>query len=249
MTMRFTSLDTREVIGLAHVLANRVAERFPTRGLTKTAHDLGADAVAICQEAESLGQRNRALDILAAALFISGIAGFVYVVYRSAYIQIESKTEIGQALQGLDAGIHIIFLTALALLFLANGETRRKRRKAFEGLRGLRNCAHVVDMHQLNKDPAALAANLPPTRSSPERTLSPGELLRYLDYCSELLSLLNKFAALYAQYSRDPVVIEAVNDVELLTNSLSSKIWQKIMIVQSSLAASTAKRDAAYALQ
>jgi hypothetical protein len=107
-----------------------------------------------------------------------------------------------------------------------------------EGLQGLRGYAHVVDMHQLNKDPAALAANLPRTRSSPERDLSPQELLRYLDYCSELLSVISKFAALYSQYSRDRVVIETVNDVEQLSSMLSAKIWQKIMIIHSGLTVS-----------
>jgi len=37
--------------------------------------------------------------------------------------------------------------------------------------------------------------------------------------------------ALYVQDSPDPVVLDAVNDVETLTTGLSSKIWQKIMIL------------------
>ncbi len=37
--------------------------------------------------------------------------------------------------------------------------------------------------------------------------------------------------ALYVQDSQDPVVLDAVNDVETLTTGLSSKIWQKIMIL------------------
>jgi hypothetical protein len=105
-----------------------------------------------------------------------------------------------------------------------------KRKKALRGLHSLRVFAHVIDMHQMNKDPAATAANLPRTRSSPDRDLTPKELLRYLDYCSEMLSVISKFAALYAQNFPDPVALEAVNEIEQLTSSLSSKIWQKIMI-------------------
>ncbi|MET0336210.1 MAG: hypothetical protein ABW063_00460, partial [Caulobacter sp.] len=56
-------------------------------------------------------------------------------------------------------------------------------------------------------------------------------LMRYLDYCSEMLSLTGKLAALYMQNMRDPVIIEAVNEIEDLTTSLSRKIWQKIMIL------------------
>ena len=57
------------------------------------------------------------------------------------------------------------------------------------------------------------------------------ELARYLDYCAELLSLSSKLAALHVQYLNDPVVLDAVNDIETLAASLSNKIWQKIMIL------------------
>jgi hypothetical protein len=61
--------------------------------------------------------------------------------------------------------------------------------------------------------------------------MSEFELARYLDYCSEMLSLTGKLAALYMQNMRDPVIIDSVNEIEDLTTSLSRKIWQKIMIL------------------
>jgi hypothetical protein len=64
--------------------------------------------------------------------------------------------------------------------------------------------------------------------------MSPFELTRYLDYCSEMLSLTSKLAALYAQNLPDPVVIDAVNEIESLTTNLSQKIWQKITILDAS---------------
>jgi len=63
--------------------------------------------------------------------------------------------------------------------------------------------------------------------------MSKFELTRYLDYCSEMLSLTSKLAALYAQELPDGVVIDAVNEIENLTGNLSRKIWQKISIVES----------------
>ena len=56
------------------------------------------------------------------------------------------------------------------------------------------------------------------------------ELFRYLDYCSEMLSLTGKVAGLYAQSSRDAVVLSSVNELETLATGLSRKIWQKIML-------------------
>jgi hypothetical protein len=61
--------------------------------------------------------------------------------------------------------------------------------------------------------------------------MTPYQLTRYLDYCSELLSIVSKLAALHAQYLNDPVILAAVNDVETLAHGLSGKIWQKIMIL------------------
>ena len=57
------------------------------------------------------------------------------------------------------------------------------------------------------------------------------ELTRYLGYCSELLSLLSKIAALHVQRFNDPVTLAAVDELEGLCSSLSGKMWQKILIV------------------
>ena len=69
------------------------------------------------------------------------------------------------------------------------------------------------------------------TQNSPKRELSAFELQRYLEYCSEMLSLIGKIAALYAQHLPDEVVINAANDIENLTTGLSQKIWQKLIIL------------------
>jgi len=55
---------------------------------------------------------------------------------------------------------------------------------------------------------------------------------RYLDYCSEALALISKIAALYVQGFQDPILLDAVDDVEDLTAGFSRKIWQKITILE-----------------
>ena len=57
------------------------------------------------------------------------------------------------------------------------------------------------------------------------------ELERYLDYCSEATALIGKVAALYSENFPDEVVVNAVKDIESLSGGISSKIWQKIMIL------------------
>ena len=56
------------------------------------------------------------------------------------------------------------------------------------------------------------------------------DLARYLDYCSDLLSITSKLAALYVQSVNDPIA-DWSTEHEALTVGLSSKIWQKIVIL------------------
>ncbi len=113
-----------------------------------------------------------------------------------------------------------------------NLETRIKRSRALRAIHELRSLAHVIDMHQLTKDPGYDRGDTVDTASSPERTLSLSEIMRYLDYCSELLSIASKVAALYAQEMNDRVVLAAVSEVEALVAGLSQKIWQKLDIAE-----------------
>ena len=69
------------------------------------------------------------------------------------------------------------------------------------------------------------------TPNSPKRVMTRFELERYLDYCSEAMSLISKVALLYAQSMPDEVVVRSVNEIEELTNGLSRKIYQKLMIL------------------
>ncbi|MCB0004633.1 MAG: hypothetical protein KDH86_18980, partial [Anaerolineae bacterium] len=125
-----------------------------------------------------------------------------------------------------------LVLAGIGLITLVRMEDRIKQKRVSKGLHTLRSIIHVVDMHQLTKDPAVLTKGFKPTASSPKRTLKRDELERYLDYCSEMLSLTGKLAALYAQAVNDSVVASAVNDIENLATNLSRKIWQKIMLLE-----------------
>ena len=46
-----------------------------------------------------------------------------------------------------------------------------------------------------------------------------------------MLALVAKVAALYAEGLADPVVLDAVDDLEDLTAGLISKIWQKLVMM------------------
>jgi hypothetical protein len=96
----------------------------------------------------------------------------------------------------------------------------------------LRALTHIVDMHQLTKDPESYFTQKQTGSVPLKRTMTPFELTRYLDYCSDALALISKIAALYGQGFQDPILLDAVDDVEDLTAGFSRKIWQKITILE-----------------
>ena len=161
-------------------------------------------------------------------LLVSCLGVFVAVL---ASLHGSDLSEISAFVQTLEAGLSSLFFIGASTIFVVTWEKRIKRNRALHSLHELRAMAHIVDMHQLTKDPNAILSGRTGTASSPQRPLSVVELGRYLDYCSELLSLIGKISALYSQSLDDPVVLNAVDDIEDLTTELSQKVWQKIAVL------------------
>jgi hypothetical protein len=228
----YRSLDPQRVIETISALEKRITERFPGAGLGGVCTELNAIAQHNSQRAEAIGRRNH---LLRAFVFLVLAGGVGLLVRIAMLISVSTSTtadNVYSVLQGIEAAMNIIVLMGAALFFLVTIEDRLKRRRALTALHELRSIVHVIDMHQLTKDPSAVVSVGGKTPSSPARTLSPFEVTRYLDYCSEMLSLTSKVAVLYAQAFPDPVVTDAVSDIERITVGLSQKIWQKIMILR-----------------
>jgi len=67
---------------------------------------------------------------------------------------------IAELVQATDASISTLAFLGAAIFFLLTVENRLKRRRALATLHQLRSVAHVVDMHQLTKDPARVTATV-----------------------------------------------------------------------------------------
>jgi hypothetical protein len=226
----FRTLVPEKIVATLAALERRIAERFPDASLHKVCAELTRAAHESGARTARLRRPDYRLRALSAAVIASGLAALVLL---ATALEIKREgTNVYGILQGIESGFNIVVLAGAAIFFLVTMETRWKRRLALAHLHELRSIVHVIDMHQLTKDPSAILASGAPTPSSPERSLGPFELSRYLDYCSEMLSLSAKLAALYAQASKDTVVIDAASDIGQITTNLSNKIWQKITLVQ-----------------
>lgn len=229
-TNPYQALDPEKITATAIKLEQRIRERFPDSNLARVAHGLVLTSRDIATQTRFLGHPIRWLRALSIVSIVGlvGIAGAALTVFRPKDALYSS---VADYFQGLDAAINEFVLLGVAVYFFLGLEKRVKRRRALASLHHLRAAAHIVDMHQLTKDPDRLIQPGPRTASSPDRLLTAFELTRYLDYCAEILALLSKLAALHCQDFSDPVTLSAVNDIENLTSDLSRKIWQKIMIL------------------
>ena len=227
----YRTLDAAKIIETLVRLEQRIRERFADAGLARVGAELTEIARQTHMRSSEIARPHLGLRGLVSALFAGLAALLFYVGYRS-WGSLRASNDLYSLLQAIDSGFNILALMGASLFFLFSLEERMKRRRAIRALHELRSIIHVIDMHQLTKDPGVDAPGSRPTPSSPKRTLTPAERIRYLDYCSEMLSLAAKVSVLYAQSVPDPIVTEAVNEIERTSASLSQKIWQKISITE-----------------
>jgi hypothetical protein len=224
----YRNLDAGQIVLTCRDNSARIAERFPGSGLSKVA----AELLAVSEHAAELSNWLAKPQMLLRALAGAGIVAVLLIVggvAMSMKLQFTITSAV-EFLQGAEAAINEVVFIGIAVFFFLTLETRLKRRRALKAIHELRSIAHIIDMHQLTKDPERISGVAAHSDPAAKRPQSPAELIRYLDYCSDLLALISKLAALYVQKFDDPVTLGAVNEVENLTNGLSRKIWQKIML-------------------
>ena len=223
-------LDSQNIIQTISRLHLRITERFPDSGLSKTCKTLEEIAVNAAEKAVWIGQPILWLRFMVyggCALFIG--VGLLVTYYMFAPVL--DKGSFSELLANVESEINLMILIGGATLFMWSLESRYKRWRALQAIHELRSVAHVIDMHQLTKDPERVISKSCDTTSSPKFSMTSYELLRYLDYCSEMLSLVGKVAAVYVQQFDDPVALSAASEVESTSTGLSRKIWQKLLIL------------------
>jgi len=227
--VNYRELRPQKIVDTAAQLERRIADRFPGAGLRQVAgelHRVAQEAVLRCEQIKRPHLWLRA----ACGALVVAILGVLVLIGLNVHSSGAELKELDNFAQTVEASLGSLFFIGATLAFLFSLERRLKRERALSALHELRAIAHIVDMHQLTKDPENLLQGAR-TPSSPPRTLTAFELGRYLDYCSELLSIVSKIGAIYVQEFPDADAVEAADQLAALTNGLSRTIWQKIMIL------------------
>jgi len=214
-------------------LERRLAERFPRSSLLSVARELTQVSAEALERTERIRRPLYLVRTVVWLLLLSMVGVLVLVPLEMKLGEV--RTVLG-LVQVLEPALGTAFFLGALVASLWTIELRLKRARALRAIHELRSLAHVVDMHQLTKDPAMTHEGRG-TASSPQRTMSDFELYRYLDYCTEMLSLISKIAALYVQGLPDAQAVAAVDDIEDLCTGLSRKIWQKAILIGRGVAA------------
>ena len=234
--MASTTLEPKLIVSTIEVLNKRIEERFPDAGLKDVCSKVLKLAKNMESRADWIGKPVVWLRLVTwlvvVAVIVLMVGPFVWALLNQADESIKALG-LSDLIQLMEAGINDVLLVGAAIFFLLTTETRYKRKRALEALHEIRSIAHVIDMHQLTKDPHRIlnGDQYQNTSLSPKMEMTRFELHRYLDYCSEMLALLDKIAAVYVQEFDDSVALASAAEIDTLTTGLSSKIWQKIGIL------------------
>jgi hypothetical protein len=224
--MRLEESKVRDTI---HQLTMRIRDRFPQSGIYDLCNELHELAKGTEKIVAAIARPLMGVRLVAGLLIFSFVAAIVFLLLGHP---VEEELSVYSMIQTLEAGGNLLILIGLAVIFLWSSERRVRRSRVINALNRLRDIAHVIDMKQLTKDPDGLAQVSRPTANSPKRRMNAFELGRYLDYCTEMLSLVSKLGYLYVAKFPDTEATNASNELETLCTGLSRKIWQKIMILR-----------------
>lgn len=230
---RYDRLDASAVLATVVRLQHRIATRFPERNLRRVADELRLVVTDVATRSESPDLLLRWLRVASRVVIVGLVVVTVVVLAVAARDLARDAAQVGPLdwIQGLEAGISDVVFVGVAVAFLWLVPARIERARTLRVLHRLRSLAHVIDMHQLTKDPERLSSQFRPTTASVAVQMSAIDMASYLDYCSELLSLVAKTAALFGEETTDNAVLTTVSDVETLTEGLSNKIWQKVALL------------------
>jgi hypothetical protein len=230
-------LEAEAVREVVVELEARIAARFPKRGLRQVAADLAILIDAVETGANSTQVRVRIARLASRVVMALVLAGTLVVIgfaFKDAALGDHRVRSTLDLLPLIETVINDVVFAGIAVFFLYSFPERVQRGRLLNLLHQLRSTAHIIDMHQLTKDPEQLKRSFVPSTASKPLELNRDEMERYLDYCSELLALVGKTAALCAEESRDDVVLDTVSTIETLCVGISRKIWQKISNLPSS---------------
>ena len=206
------NLDAGKLAVTADALAKWIGVEFPNANLAVVAREV----------ANLTADARRVSWVLARPMYFVRAIVLMIILAALGGVGYHAWFHPKELLKWIDdtKGLGIYFMAAAA--FLVTLEIRLKRSKALTAIHDLRSLAHIIDMHQLAKDPIIERYRVDPGNDFREK------LAAYLHTCTALLNLVSKVGQVYIDHFPDSVATTAVNDFEAVCNGMANKIWAKI---------------------
>lgn len=232
-------LSSEEILKTTETIASRLAAEFPESGLSEVGEELVGVAKKTKDRVHRVRQSNIFIRVAVGLTFLAAVLVAILGLGQQTIFQFFQRSSLSVAdwAQILEAGANLFFLGGTSIFILMSTELRWKRRVIFSYLHELRNLAHVVDMHQLRKDPVVHIYAGRKESGYKYGAMTNYELARYLDYCIDMLALVGKLSAMYGECAEDPEITSYTHNLETLTNMLGQAIWQKIVMLEDELTA------------
>ena len=162
---RLDSAYVEETVGR---LEARIRARFPDRRLGDAAHSLRTAVPQIHEGFEASKSRRRhirwAARAASAVIVLAALAALVLALRDPVLHGTDSSVDW---LPIIESTVNDLIFGSIAVFFLWALPERLERRTLLDLLHRLRSLAHVVDMHQLDKDPEQARRRLPPDLGEP----------------------------------------------------------------------------------
>lgn len=225
-------LEPVPVIETARRLRERIGARFPDRGIHRVAQELATLTEQVADTSAGTRRRSRLVRagsrILIALVVLVALVAFGFAVEAAGT---EAPDNGLDWLPLIESAVNDIVFVAIAVVVLHSVPQRVQRSDLLAKLHRLRSLAHIIDMHQLTKEPEILRDAFSGESENNDVDLTPEQIEYYLEYCTELLSIVGKAAALCAEESQDDIVLNTVSTIESLTVGMARKVWQKILVL------------------
>lgn len=206
-------LQPDKLISTSLELAKWIRKEFPKAHLSDVAQDVYALTTEAVAKAKHIARPMYWLRLLLTIAF----GGLCYGVYW--HYTHHSEQEFNDLLHSLKPlGVFV----GSAVLFVITLETRFKRWKALKAIHELQSVVHIIDMHQLGKDPS-----IEKFRDDPEDRER--KIDQYLHCCTAMISIVSKIGQLYIDHFYDASATTAVNEFEAVATGTTQKIWSKIL--------------------
>ncbi|MFY7759466.1 MAG: hypothetical protein ACOVRA_02510, partial [Aquidulcibacter sp.] len=154
--MAYRTIDANLVLQTLEKLCLRIGERFPQAGLGKVCAELAVLAGDTQARVTGLAQPMIWIRVGVALVLAMGAGLAAYGIHAISFRS--GEAEMLSLVSALESAVNLLLVVGAGVFSLTSLEARLKRHTAMRALHELRSIIHVIDMHQLTKDPVMFGA-------------------------------------------------------------------------------------------